>query len=155
MCTRNFPAPVHHLLGNYLPDEVFEPVITRETEGIRPKPSPEGLWMIAQAWRLDKEIDGVGDDLEFVNRGEELDPLDLARRYLGAGLIMVGDSIDDMAAGHRAGAATVLLANDENEKLARHEYTGLSIRRLDELIEILEKGFAEHEQKGRIGSFGL
>ncbi|KIW28300.1 uncharacterized protein PV07_07976 [Cladophialophora immunda] len=146
LCTRNFPAPVHHLLSNYLPEEVFEPIITRETEGVEPKPSPEGLWMIAQAWGLDGEIE-VGEIRESVEADAgEIDPLELARRYLGSGLIMVGDSIDDMAAGWRAGAATVLLAQDENQELVKHEYTGLSIRRLDDLIDILENGFAESAQ---------
>lgn len=143
LCTRNFPAPVHHLLGNHLPEEVFDPIITRETEGIQPKPSPEGLWTIAQAWGLHREVDELAQDSVSVGENGEIDPLELAKRYLGSGLIMVGDSIDDMAAGHRAGAATVLLANDENDVLTKHEYTGLSIRRLDELIDILEKGFAE------------
>ena len=60
---------------------------------------------------------------------------------------MVGDSIDDMAAGRAAGAATVLLANEENAELERHEFTDLAIRRLDELIEILEGGF---ESRGEL-----
>ncbi|KAI1609262.1 phosphoglycolate phosphatase [Exophiala viscosa] len=144
LCTRNFPAPVHHLLSNHLPDEEFHPVVTRETEGIQPKPSPEGLWSIAQAWGLDKEVDESPDKLVSTNDGEEIDPLELARQYLGSGLIMVGDSVDDMAAGYRAGAASVLLVNDENEDLAKHAYTGRTVRRLDELIDILEQGFAEN-----------
>jgi phosphoglycolate phosphatase-like HAD superfamily hydrolase len=143
ICTRNFPAPVHHLLSNYVPDEVFDPIITRETEGIQPKPSPEGLWSIAQAWGLDREIDGDLDSL--TSTAEHADPLELAKRYLGSGLIMVGDSRDDVAAGYRAGAATVLLRNEENEDVAKHHYTGLSINRLDELIDLLEKGFAEEK----------
>ena len=55
----------------------------------------------------------------------------------------VGDSLDDMLSGHRAGAATVLLANEENSELTRREETGMWIERLDELIEVLEKGFEE------------
>jgi len=55
----------------------------------------------------------------------------------------VGDSGDDMAAGFRAGAATVLLANEGNAALRGHEYTGLVIERLDELVGILERGFEE------------
>ncbi|KEF53634.1 uncharacterized protein A1O9_10034 [Exophiala aquamarina CBS 119918] len=140
LCTRNFPAPVHHLLDKFLDGEVFEPIITRDSEGIAPKPSPEGLWSIAHAWGLDKDIDASGADLQQSGT-VDVDPLNLAKRYLGSGLIMVGDSIDDMTAGRRAGAATVLLANDENEHLAEHECTDLSIRRLDELIDVLEKGF--------------
>jgi hypothetical protein len=54
---------------------------------------------------------------------------------------MVGDSLDDMAAGRKAGAATVLLANDKNGGLREHEYTDLVIKRLDELIGILGDGF--------------
>ena len=59
----------------------------------------------------------------------------------GNSLIMVGDSIDDMTAGHRAGAATVLLVNDVNNHLAEHEHTDLVVKRLDDLIAILENGF--------------
>lgn len=54
---------------------------------------------------------------------------------------MVGDSIDDMTAGHRAGAATVLLVNDANEKIRTHAHTDVCITRLDELIWMLEDGF--------------
>jgi len=139
LCTRNFPGPVHHLLSNHLPGEVFEPIITRETEGVRPKPSPEGLWAIAQNWGL--HHDPIDGQVERDGLVRDRDPLELARQYLGSGLIMVGDSIDDMEAGHRAGAATVLLVNDENEDLAEHEYTDMTIRRLDDLIDVLEKGF--------------
>jgi hypothetical protein len=46
-----------------------------------------------------------------------------------------------MTAGHRAGCATVLLVNPVNAHLAEHEHTDLIIARLDELIEVLEKGF--------------
>lgn len=60
---------------------------------------------------------------------------------------MVGDSIDDMTAGYRAGAATVLLVNEVNAHLATHEHTDLCISRLDELIGVLEQGFV-----GRIAS---
>ncbi|KAK5064574.1 hypothetical protein LTR84_000407 [Exophiala bonariae] len=146
LCTRNFPAPVHHLLDKFLQGEVFEPIITRDTEGIAPKPSPEGLWSIAQAWGLDRDADDGA--IQQLQAGSELagaDPLELAKRYLGSGLIMVGDSVDDITAGRRAGAATVLLANDENEHLVEHECTDLSIRRLDELIDILERGFEAHK----------
>ncbi|EXJ89809.1 hypothetical protein A1O3_02876 [Capronia epimyces CBS 606.96] len=143
LCTRNFPTPVHHLLDTHLPGEHFEPIITRETEGVEPKPSPEGLWTIAQAWGLEREYDHDLEALDSLANSEQLDPLELAKLVWGSGLIMVGDSIDDMAAGRRAGAATVLLVNDENEHLVEHEYTGLTIRRLDELIVILENGFVE------------
>ncbi len=46
-----------------------------------------------------------------------------------------------MMAGHKAGAATVLLVNDRNEALKEHEHTSIWIERLDDLIEILENGF--------------
>ncbi|KAE8136684.1 HAD-like domain-containing protein [Aspergillus pseudotamarii] len=59
----------------------------------------------------------------------------------GENLIMVGDSIDDMTAGHTAGAATVLLLNDHNVHLKEHPHTDLCIERLDELIGILDGGF--------------
>lgn len=131
LCTRNFPAPVTHLLDEFLDDEErfgrFDPVITRESEGVEPKPSPAGLWKIADAWGLGREVDG-GDALE------------IAKRQLGRGLIMVGDSVDDMTAGRRAGAVTVLLVNEANEGLREHECTDLCIDSLDELIEILDNG---------------
>ncbi|TVY30498.1 putative uncharacterized hydrolase [Lachnellula hyalina] len=56
---------------------------------------------------------------------------------LGEELIMVG-----------AGAATVLLVNEMNAHLATHEHTDLVISRLDELIEILEKGFVGRIARG-------
>lgn len=62
-----------------------------------------------------------------------------------SGLIMVGDSIDDMTAGRKAGAATVLLVNDVNRHLAEHNHTDLVISRLDELITVLENGFVGRE----------
>ncbi|KAI4204635.1 MAG: hypothetical protein LQ350_000950 [Teloschistes chrysophthalmus] len=114
LCTRNFDAPVTHLLQTFLPGKTFFPIITRDFRP--PKPDPAGILQIAQAWDLE---DGA------------------------ASLIMVGDSIDDMTAGYRAGAATVLLSCEENEELERHEYTGLAVRRLDDLVGILERGFEE------------
>lgn len=42
---------------------------------------------------------------------------------------MVGDSVDDMTAGYRAGAATVLLVNDVNSYLAGHQHTDLCVKR--------------------------
>ncbi|PYI12282.1 HAD superfamily hydrolase [Aspergillus sclerotiicarbonarius CBS 121057] len=117
LCTRNFEAPVLNLLHNHLPAHVFLPIITRETPGVMPKPDPAGILFIANEWGLDG---GAG------------------------GLIMVGDSIDDMTAGHTAGAATVLLLNDHNGHLKDHAHTDLCIERLDELIDILDEGFVGH-----------
>jgi hypothetical protein len=48
-----------------------------------------------------------------------------------------------MTAGHRAGAATVLLVNEANGELKGHEHTGMWIQRLDELMGVLEGGFEE------------
>ena len=146
LCTRNFPAPVHHLLDSFLRGEefgTFEPIITRDSEGVQPKPSPEGIWRIAAHWGLDQDLTASSGRTPPGEHGDDFDPLETAQRHLGSGVIMVGDSIDDMVAGYRAGAATVLLANEENEHLIGHEYTGLSLRRLDELIDMLEKGFEE------------
>ncbi|KAF1808695.1 HAD-like protein [Eremomyces bilateralis CBS 781.70] len=117
ICTRNFDGPVNHLLGRYLTEHHFHPIVTRE---FRPaKPDPAGILHIASEWGLDG----------------------------AASVIMVGDSLDDMTAGYRAGAATVLLMNETNQVLADHEHTDLTIRRLDELIDILDNGF-----QGRLDS---
>jgi phosphoglycolate phosphatase-like HAD superfamily hydrolase len=137
LCTRNFPAPVHHLLSTYLPGVEFGPVVTRETEGVAPKPSPEGLWFVAREWGLGER---TGEEVDGGN-GQEGDMLELARRVLGGGVIMVGDSIDDMKAGRRAGAATVLLVNEENEHLVEDECTDCAVKRLDEIIGLLDRGF--------------
>jgi phosphoglycolate phosphatase-like HAD superfamily hydrolase len=112
ICTRNFNAPVEHLLNTFLPSSKFHPVVTREFRP--PKPDPAGIRHIAKQWLHE---DG------------------------GGSLIMVGDSIDDMTAGFRAGAATVLLVNEANKHLAKHEHTDLVVKQLDELIDILENGF--------------
>jgi phosphoglycolate phosphatase-like HAD superfamily hydrolase len=130
LCTRNFLDPVRHLLDTFLPDVKFEPIITRETEGVRPKPSPEGIWVCARSWGLGGE-DGV--------RAEDV--LERAKHELRGGLIMVGDSIDDLVAGRRAGAATVLLVNEENGHLREREECDLGVGRLDELVGVLEEGF--------------
>jgi HAD superfamily hydrolase (TIGR01549 family) len=112
ICTRNFDAPVEHLLTTFLPSSKFHPIITREFRP--PKPDPAGILHIAKDWMHE---DG------------------------GDSLIMVGDSIDDMTAGYRAGAATVLLVNDVNKHLVEHQHTDLVVKQLDDLIEILENGF--------------
>lgn len=121
ICTRNFDAPVTHLLTTFLPSSKFSPIVTREFRP--PKPDPAGILHIAKDWMHE---DG------------------------GNSLIMVGDSIDDMTAGHRAGAATVLLVNEVNEYLSEHEHTDLVIKQLDDLIGILEDGFVG-QPKGKKG----
>ena len=40
ICTRNFDAPVDHLLSTFLPDSLFRPIVTREFRP--PKPDPAG-----------------------------------------------------------------------------------------------------------------
>ena len=67
LCTRNFDGPVMHLLQKFLPGKTFAPIVTRDFRP--PKPDPAGILHIASQW----ELDNGGD-----------------------GLIMVGDSIDDM-----------------------------------------------------------
>ena len=57
--------------------------------------------------------------------------------------MQVGDSVDDMTAGHKAGAATVLLASADNQDLRGHEHTGVVLDRLDDLIGVLEEGLME------------
>lgn len=160
ICTRNFDAPVTHLLTKFLSTvQPFHPIITRDFRP--PKPSPAGILHIARSWGFTKPghsqqegasggkvLDGEsisvdaagGKHAEAVTsderNGEEAD---------ASGLIMVGDSIDDMTAGRRAGAATVLLVNSANEHLAKHEHTDLIIERLDDLIGVLEEGFTARE----------
>jgi phosphoglycolate phosphatase-like HAD superfamily hydrolase len=112
ICTRNFDAPVTHLLTTFLPTHMFAPIITREFRP--PKPDPAGILHIAQTWKCEGGAKN---------------------------LIMVGDSVDDMTAGYRAGAATVLLLSDVNAHLVEHEHTDLVVKRLDDLIPILEEGF--------------
>ena len=139
LCTRNFPAPVDHLLKTYLPDEVFDPIITRDTEGIQPKPSPEGLLECLKVW--------VKGEFSTPPSHPNTDAPDTPEHIRRTDMIMVGDSIDDMTAAHRAGAAAVLLVNQgENDALADHEYVDLSITRLDDLIGILEDGFVGRER---------
>lgn len=141
ICTRNFDGPVKHLVdeflgGNGAPEppggEVSEvdgtegvgacdgarfwPIVTRDFEP--PKPHPAGILHIAKAWGL--TVDGEGD---------------------AGGLVMVGDSMDDMLAGRRAGAATVLLLHGDNAHVADDGVVDLVIERLDELVGVLEGGF--------------
>lgn len=117
ICTRNFDLPVQNLLTTFLEGSVFHPIVTRDFKP--PKPDPAGILHIAKAWGLQNE----------------------EARADATGLIMVGDSIDDMTAGRRAGAATVLLVNDVNRALVHHDHTDLVIESLEELVNILETGF--------------
>jgi len=163
ICTRNFDLPVQNLLTKFLTGSVFHPIVTRDFRP--PKPDPAGILHIARSWGLvrkstgeagipadeeveegresaataqengngEKAAEAMGDDhLVKTETGEEVAD--------ASALIMVGDSIDDMTAGRRAGAKTVLLVNDVNRHLADHEHTDAVISQLDELIHILEEG---------------
>lgn len=109
-----------------MPKHIFNPIITRDFRP--PKPDPAGILHIASSWGLCEPSKTASETTETVQL--ELLPI-----------IMVGDSIDDIVAGYRAGAATVLLQNESNRDVADHPYTDLCIRRLDELIGVLENGF--------------
>ncbi|KAK3402787.1 HAD-like domain-containing protein [Sordaria brevicollis] len=150
ICTRNFDAPVNNLLEKFLSGSVFHPIVTREFRP--PKPDPAGILHIAKAWGLHRRA-GKGEvglpeereeEHEAANGDEqekELKKTEEGELVADAsGLIMVGDSIDDMTAGRRAGAKTVLLVNDVNRHLVDHEHTDLVIERLDQLVEVLEEG---------------
>jgi len=78
-----------------------------------PKPDPAGIRHIAQVWGIPTSE-----------------------------MIMVGDSIDDMLAGRRAGVRTVLLlaASASNAQVSRHDSTDCVIDRLGDLIGLLEDG---------------
>ncbi|KAL2159113.1 hypothetical protein VTH06DRAFT_2872 [Thermothelomyces fergusii] len=159
ICTRNFETPVNNLLSKFLSGTSFAPIVTRDFRP--PKPDPAGILHIARSWGLLRRSTGeagipadpameeecrpaVEEDARAP--GEETDSPGLVKTQMGqevadaSGLIMVGDSIDDITAGRRAGARTVLLVNDVNRHLVDHEHTDLAITRLDELIDILENG---------------
>ncbi|KAK5717649.1 hypothetical protein LTR17_015914 [Elasticomyces elasticus] len=124
ICTRNFDAPVAHLLANHLPGHVaeFAPIITRDFKP--PKPSPAGILHIAHKWSITNTA-----NVPKTPAADRLLPL-----------IMVGDSIDDMVAGYEAGALTVLLRSEGKEELEADERTDIVIGRLDELIGLLDGG---------------
>ncbi|KAM0233714.1 hypothetical protein ACHAPO_007002 [Fusarium lateritium] len=121
ICTRNFDVPVQNLMDKFVKGSRFHPIVTRDFRP--PKPDPAGILHIAKDWGLTNKA-GEGD---------------------ASGLIMVGDSIDDMTAGRKAGAATVLLVNDVNRPLAEHAHTDLVINTLDELVAVLDDGFVGRE----------
>ncbi|KAI1805166.1 HAD-like protein [Daldinia bambusicola] len=158
ICTRNFDTPVSHLLGKFLRGHVFDPIVTRDFRP--PKPDPAGLLYIARSWGLARAVEGPGDEGEVWEVLGEESSDSTPREKEGAvgrrggeisevgdasGVIMVGDSIDDMTAGRRAGAATVLLVNEANAHLAEHEHTDMVIERLDDLIQVLDHGFVGRE----------
>ncbi|KAK4556531.1 hypothetical protein LTR86_006102 [Recurvomyces mirabilis] len=124
ICTRNFDAPVDHLLNTHIPAHInpFHPIITREFRP--PKPSPAGILHIGHSWGVTSSA-----SMPSTPSGERLLPL-----------VMVGDSIDDMTAGYDAGALTVLLRSEGKEELETHEKTDVVVDRLDDLVAMLEKG---------------
>ncbi|KAK3988624.1 HAD-like domain-containing protein [Cladorrhinum sp. PSN332] len=147
ICTRNFDAPVQNLLSKFLAGHEFGPIVTRDFRP--PKPDPAGILHIAKSWGLFRKSGGeagVVKQGKELHETEETEDSDLVKTQRGeevadaSSLIMVGDSVDDITAGKRAGAKTVLLVNDVNEHLVEHEHTDLVISRLDELIDVLEKG---------------
>lgn len=93
-------TPVNYLISNFCEGQIFSPIVTREFRP--PKPDPAGIYHIAKEWGLEDK---------------------------GDRLIMVGDSLDDLTAGRRAGAATVLLVNDVNRELVNHEQTDCVVER--------------------------
>lgn len=97
-------------------------MVTREFRP--PKPSPAGILHIAHAW-------GLVDSAEVPNTPP-------AERLLP--LVMVGDSVDDMAAGRDAGALTVLLRSEGKEDLETDPRTDVVVSRLDELVKLLREG---------------
>ncbi|KKA19903.1 HAD superfamily hydrolase [Rasamsonia emersonii CBS 393.64] len=126
---RTSRAPVTHLLQNHLPKHVFEPIITRDTPDLLPKPDPAGILHIARQWGLD-------------NRAESM--IMVGNIYLNSSLVICTPYLHKaflFVSGHAAGAATVLLLNDRNAYLKEHPHTDLCINRLDDLIEILDRGF--------------
>lgn len=78
-----------------------------------PKPHPAGILHIAKTWGIQPK-----------------------------NLIMVGDSVDDMTAGYRAGAATILLQSDVNTHLNGAKETDFVVNRLDEIIDLVRDGFS-------------
>lgn len=146
ICTRNFDAPVNHLLEKFLPNVTFTPVITRDFKP--PKPHPAGILHIAKSWGFVRNEFGkeIIDTSGMIMVGYGI----LYYSFLVlADFITSRDSLDDLTAGYRAGAATVLLVNDLNIHLISHEYCGLAIERLDQLIAILDCGLSVKTREER------
>ncbi|KAK7205367.1 HAD-like domain-containing protein [Myxozyma melibiosi] len=86
-----------------------------------PKPSPAGILHIAKHWNIDPKH-----------------------------LIMVGDSVDDMLAGYRAGTTTILLESDVNGHLKGAPETDYVVQRLDDIIKLLENGIEIQDRKPQV-----
>lgn len=63
---------------------------------------------------------------------------------------MVGDSVDDMLAGHRAGTTTILLESDVNGHLKEAPETDYVVKRLDDIIKLLNDGIEIKERKPQV-----
>ena len=67
ICTRNFDAPVTHLLEKFLTGQEFKPIVTREFKP--PKPSPAGILHIAKSWGFLEKDGGSGDASQLIMVG--------------------------------------------------------------------------------------
>lgn len=67
ICTRNFDAPVTHLLEKFLTGKEFKPIVTREFKP--PKPSPAGILHIAKSWGFLEKDGGSGDASQLIMVG--------------------------------------------------------------------------------------
>lgn len=110
--TRNFPIPVKHLVDNVLGGHAKEFTPIITREFKPPKPSPAGIFEIAKQWNIKPE-----------------------------NLVMVGDSIDDMMAGRRAGAGTILIQTDVNDHVRNAYETDVTVSDLTDVIDVLKNGF--------------
>lgn len=66
ICTRNFDAPVAHLLEKFLPGVEIAPIVTRDFRP--PKPDPAGILHIARSWGFVNE-DGSPDASQLIMVG--------------------------------------------------------------------------------------
>lgn len=82
-----------------------------------PKPHPAGILHICKGWGIDPE-----------------------------NVVMVGDSMDDMQAGFRARATTVLLGNNVNTATQTAPQTDACVSRLDHIIDLLKEGITRKEK---------
>ena len=117
-------APVTHLLETHLPSHIdpFHPIVTRDFKP--PKPSPAALLHIAHSWGI-----VASPQIPDSDPRERLLPM-----------VMVGDSVDDIASGWEAGALTVLVRSAGKEELEGDERVDVVLGRLDELVGLLERG---------------
>lgn len=139
------------------------------------KPSPEGVVRCAEVWAREEER--TEKKSESGSRQSGADSTTIAAAKTSASekataapsstastlpghpaidtdtnidIIMVGDSLDDMAAGHHAGAATILLASEETEPElldtpGGHEFVDRVVWSLGEIVGLLEEGFMGKE----------